>query len=282
MQLWPVSLQSGDAPHAAAEGLIDCIARPDFGRRALARLNCSLPVAWWTVSQVFDDQPPRLCAQGCFDAPDIALDCWRIYSRGLYRSDANFSEARRHARDNPASSAVVTHCVASDFGRAHREQIYRAHSLSERLSLVSHGVESDGSANTLLAVNLYRHRAQPRFSATEIDTVFALVGPLLAVVRRHVALGAVAPAPHAEGEVITPTAPSKWPMRLAMQRLGRHCPQLTGRELTVCERLLRGWTFEGIAADLGVSTSTAKTYRNRAFERLGIHHRNELFSLALD
>ena len=53
------------------------------------------------------------------------------------------------------------------------------------------------------------------------------------------------------------------------------CPRLTQRELAVCERLLRGLTFEGIAADLGVSAATAKTYRNRAFERLGIHHRND-------
>ena len=34
-----------------------------------------------------------------------------------------------------------------------------------------------------------------------------------------------------------------------------------------------------IAVDLGVSPGTVKTYRNRAFDRLGIHHRNELFAL---
>jgi len=33
---------------------------------------------------------------------------------------------------------------------------------------------------------------------------------------------------------------------------------------------------------LGVSATTAKTYRNRAFARLGIHHRNELFGLVVD
>ena len=275
MQLWPVSLPLGDAPHAAAAGLIDCIARPDFGRRTLARLNRSLPVAWWTVYQVAGDQPPRLCTQGSFDAPDIALDCWRIYRSGPYRADTHFSEARSRVRGNSASSAVVTHCVADDFGRAHREQIYQAHSLSERLSLVSAGAEGGTADGALLAVNLYRHRAQARFSPTELDTVFALAGPLLAVVRRHLELSTAWPAPDADGDTIVLAASPA-------QRLGRRCPQLTERELAVCERLLRGWTFEGIAADLGVSLSTAKTYRNRAFERLGIHHRNELFSLVLE
>lgn len=304
MQLWPVSLPSAEAPHAAATGLIDCIARPDFGRRTLARLNRSLPLAWWTVYQVFDDQPPHLCAHGSFDAPDIALDCWRIYRSGVYRADTHFHAARAEVRGSTAENAVVTHCMADDFGRAHREQIYQAHSLSERLSLVSGGPEEGGSG-ALLAVNLYRHRAQPRFGTKDLDTVFALAAPLLAVARRHVELtdgapGTGVPAPPAElvlgpprsteWSSSRPIAARRWPeascaslaVQQAAQRLRRRCPHLTERELAVCERLLRGWTFDGIAADLGVSASTAKTYRNRAFGRLGIQHRNALFSLVLE
>jgi len=278
MQLWPVSLPTAEAPHAAAAGLIDCIARPDFGRRTLARLNRSLPLAWWTVYQVAGDQPPRLCAHGSFDAPDIALDCWRIYRSGVYRADTHFHAARAEVRGSAAANAVVTHCVADDFGRAHREQIYQAHSLSERLSLVSN--DDDDASGALLAVNLYRHRAQPRFGSKDLDTVFALAAPLLAVARRHVELSASA---HDDAdEFVTLDAGGTAPMQQAAQRLRRRCPQLTERELAVCERLLRGWSFEGIAADLGVSPSTAKTYRNRAFGRLGIHHRNALFALVLE
>jgi DNA-binding NarL/FixJ family response regulator len=33
-----------------------------------------------------------------------------------------------------------------------------------------------------------------------------------------------------------------------------------------------------VAVDLGVSLTTVKTYRKRAFDRMGIHFRNELFS----
>ena len=62
------------------------------------------------------------------------------------------------------------------------------------------------------------------------------------------------------------------------ERLLAQCPALTGRELDVCERLLRGWTHDGIAADLGVSLATVKTYRARAFARLGLHFRSELFA----
>ena len=262
MQVWSVPALSPRTPPSPqrdlSAALIGCIARDDFAVRALAEVNRALPVAWWTVYQVFDDQPPHLCAQASHAVPDIALDCWRIYRGGVYRDDTHFAQAGR-ADSAAADGAVLTHCVADDFGRAHREQIYTAHSLSERLSLVSadRGGENPGA---LLAVNLYRHRAQARFAPAEIDAVQGLAGTLLAVVQRHLELGALRQSP--------------------LQRLRRRCPGLTQREAEVCERLLQGWTFDGIAADLGLSTTTVKTYRNRAFERLGIHHRNELFGVA--
>lgn len=68
---------------------------------------------------------------------------------------------------------------------------------------------------------------------------------------------------------------------VAAQRLRQLCPALSERELQVCERMLRGWTFEGLVADLQLSVATVKTYRSRAFERLGIHFRNPLFSRVL-
>ena len=257
MQVWSVPANTPAAPaRDVGATLVDCIARDDFATRALAELNHALPVAWWTVYRVFDDQPPLLYTQASHAVPDIALDCWRIYRSGVYRDDTHFADAC----DRAASSMVMTHCRAEDFGRAHREQIYTAHSLSERLSLVTaeRGADADGA---LLAVNLYRHRAQPRFAPAELDRVLTFAATLLAVVQRHIELGSAHLRP--------------------VQRLQQLCPQLTQRELAVCERLLRGLTFEGIAADLHISVATAKTYRNRAFERLGIHHRNELFALAL-
>ena len=54
---------------------------------------------------------------------------------------------------------------------------------------------------------------------------------------------------------------------------------LTRREKEVCERLLKGWTHEGIAADLGLKPTTVETCRERAFEQLNSHYRHELFAL---
>jgi len=65
------------------------------------------------------------------------------------------------------------------------------------------------------------------------------------------------------------------------ERLLRLQHDLTDRELDVCARVLQGMTHEGIAADLGLGVPTVKTYRNRAFARMGIHFRNELFAKVL-
>ena len=51
------------------------------------------------------------------------------------------------------------------------------------------------------------------------------------------------------------------------------------QELAVCLHLLRGLSHAGIAAELGLKESTVKTYRNRAFARLDIHFRSQLFAL---
>lgn len=64
-------------------------------------------------------------------------------------------------------------------------------------------------------------------------------------------------------------------------RLSSLCMGLTPREVQVCARLLSGMTYEGVAIDLGLCLPTVKTYRIRAFGRLGIHFRSQLYPLAL-
>jgi DNA-binding CsgD family transcriptional regulator len=90
----------------------------------------------------------------------------------------------------------------------------------------------------------------------------------MALARKHVAMTQRGASPEADAADLH-------------GRLLARCPALTVREAEVCLRLLRGMTQEGIAADLGLALPTVKTYRNRAFGRLGIHFRSELFALML-
>jgi DNA-binding CsgD family transcriptional regulator len=243
-----LQLPQGDAA-AAVCGLIGCIGDEQFGQRGLEQLARLMPLGWWTVYRVFDDAPPVLHFGGSLQADDCVAACFGAYRDGVWRRDRALEAVRERLG---RGESVLSHLHALELAPVHRRRIFDRHGLSERLSLACE--DADGA---LLAVNLYRHARQPAYNDQERDLLHAL-GPLvLGCVLRHLAL-----------------RPQAVPVIAAFA-------MLTQREREVCERLLRGWTHDGIAADLGLAPATVKTYRDRAFERLGIHQRHELFALAL-
>lgn len=257
MQLIPVEEPSTTADsipgHGSAElaisGLVGCIGTDGFGAEGLQQFNRWLPAAWWAIYRLFDDAPPALHALGSVGVPDRTRQSWNVYRESLYRFDESFQAARDHLVRH---RIALLHRHSSEIPMRHRAEIYGRNGLRERLSIVT---ERSGAG--LLAINLFRHESQPAFSDEEIDQVRRVSPLVLASVERHIAL-------HRQ-----------------TQPAGSVLERLPPRERAVCERLLKGWTHEGIAADLGISPGTVKTYRNRAFERLDIHHRNELFALVL-
>ena len=248
----PADVIDADAG-AALAGLVGTIGDSAFGQRAIAQIDRLVHLNWWTVYRMFDDAPPRLHAGGHLNAEDCIADSFGAYRGGLWRDDEVFALARDRVR---GGGSVMTHLHAREMGSRHRQRIYTRHKLAERLSLVH--AEPGGPA---LAVNLYRHVEAKPFSDADRDRLHGAARLVLACVARHIDVASAAAGPAAAGADCLAGLPR--------------------REREVCERLLLGWTHEGVGADLGVGATTVKTYRDRAFERLGIHHRNELFALAL-
>lgn len=245
MQHWNLC---ADAP--ASSALAGCIAglgSAAFADQALAALNAAgLAAGSWSVYRTWRDRTPCLHLSAAAGVPDSTRECFRAYAGGLYRADRSFDAVQ------PGRQSLLRMHADEVPNADHREAIYRRHHVVERLSVAERG--PDGS---LFAVNLYRHEHQGRFDDGEVAGLAAQAPLLLALVRRHV-------------ELTAPATPR--------EQLLAQCPALTERELDVCERLLRGWTHDGIAADLGLSLATVKTYRARAFARLGLHFRSELFA----
>ncbi|MEN9891769.1 MAG: hypothetical protein RLY78_2064 [Pseudomonadota bacterium] len=236
-------------------GVIAAIGRPDFAARALAALQPAVQAASWSVYALRRGGPPQLHLSATGQGPDLTRACFDAYARGLYLRDSSFDPVRAAAADGPRVMAM--HADAAP-NRDHREAIYRAHQVLERMSVAA--LDARG---TLLAVNVYHHEDQGPFSEAERQRFQALAPLLYHAVRRQVDWQRETPAASAQAR---------------RQALQAAAPGLTVRELDVCERLLRGWSHDGVAADLGLSLATVKTYRARAFARLGLHFRSELFA----
>ncbi|PJI97634.1 regulatory LuxR family protein [Acidovorax sp. 69] len=244
-----------------------------FACGMLQELAPVLPAASWSVYRTGRHCKPTLFMSASHGIPDTTQDCWWAYLSGPYRTDRTWGDAA-----TVAPSTRLCHLAASDVGGEHQSRVYEAHGMAERVSIVEH--ENDGS---VFAVNFYRHQHQRPFQDRQISDFEDMAPVLLALTRKHIAL---ALRPGALQPTLPATTFAEQPQRshslpALRERLLRAHHGLTERELDVCARLLQGMTQEGIACDLGLSLPTVKTYRNRAFGRLGIHFRNELFALAL-
>jgi DNA-binding CsgD family transcriptional regulator len=255
MQTWRIAANGGPRHEVQAglTGVIGAMGSAGFAQAALASVNGVLNAASWAVYRVWADRTPVLHLSGAHGVRDTTRDCFQAYHDGLYRRDRTFDAARRdrlmlrmRARDIPNPE--------------HRDAIYKRHGVSERLSIAE--PQADGS---VLAVNLYHHEHQGAFADAELANFEQLAPALFATVRRHIELVEAADAPR----------PDAARLRQALQH--RHA-DMPPRELDVCVRLLQGLSYDGIAADLGLSVATVKTYRRRAFERMGLHFKSELFA----
>lgn len=225
-----------------------------FAADLLPALSPLLPAASWSVYRTGLACQPALFMSASHGVPDTTQACWHAYLAGPYARDRSLHSESA----GPSVPLQLCHITAREVPQDHRACVYEAHGVAERVSIV----EAEGP-ECIFAVNFYRHQHQRPFSDAQLGDFEAWSPALLALVRKHLQV-----SPPAQG-----STQAAWRERLQALQQG-----LTERELDVCERLLRGYTQDGVAADLGLSLATVKTYRNRAFARLGIHFRNELFA----
>jgi DNA-binding CsgD family transcriptional regulator len=250
---------------SAVGGMVRALGNDDFQSRVLDELRDVLPAASWSVYRTGARCRPTLFMSASRGIADRTRDCWWAYLSGPYQRDNSFGMSVS------AAAPRLCHVTAQEMPAEHRARVYEAHGVRERVSIVEREDEA------LFAVNLYRHDHQQPFTDAQICAFESVALPLLELARKHIQIST--PAARAHPTETTPSLPpTAGQVRDTLATLNA---SLTARELDVCVRLVQGMTHDGIAADLGVGLTTVKTYRNRAFARLGIHFRNELFALVL-
>lgn len=139
----------------------------------------------------------------------------------------------------------------------YKSQCYTSAGLSSRICVSQwHG---DGE----IRLNFYSSRAR-NFVESEVNSIVGWSDILLSLLAKHDSMRKDQDQRAWEGYA---------------QRLRRLGAGLPAREVDVCDGILRGITSEGIALKLNVSINTVRTYRKRAYARLGICSHNELMRL---
>ena len=141
---------------------------------------------------------------------------------------------------------------------AFRRRFFDDAGIVERISIIQRG------ADAWRVINVSRHASDGRCSDGEIGSLIGLaclVLPMLPLNRR----GAHAPRPPTVLEL--------------EERFADRYASLTTRERQVCARAVLGLSVEATARELGIGKTSVLTYRQRAYQRLGVTSPFELCAL---
>ena len=119
-------------------------------------------------------------------------------------------------------------------------------------------------ADAWRVMSVARHASDGRFSDNEVSSLISLaclVLPMLPVNRAR------------RRTVVAPSVSE------IEERFAKQYPCLTARERQVCARAAAGMTVEATAVDLGIAKTSVLTYRQRAYQRLGVTSPIELCTL---
>lgn len=267
MQHWTVS--SGETQIAvgvaSASRLIAAIGSRDrtaLASAILALARTQVQAHHCSVLGFEGERSPRIISGASVRHEWHVFNIATAYARDFYRKDG----LQRLIGAYPASfeaPPVVVHCqgLADIDDTEYRRQCYESIGIGERACILVRV----GRAQSL-AVNLYRDQAAGPFSALEIECLIGIAPLIAGCVQRHYALDI-------DGESSFRGA--------VTDGLAQLCPQLTLREREVVQRILDGMTTERIADDLHIRPTTVITYRTRAYEKMNVTSRRELFAAVL-
>lgn len=205
------------------------------------------------------ERSPRLVSGASLQHQWHVFNIASVYARDFYRKDALQALIGRYPASFEAPPVIVHRQSLADIEDAeYRAQCYECIGIGDRVSILVRVGRSQS-----LAVNLYRDQSAGNFSDADVDYLVNLAPLIASCAARHYALDI-------DGESNFRGA--------VTDELADLCPQLTLREREVVQRILDGATAERIADDLHIRPTTVITYRARAYEKLGVSTRRELFA----
>lgn len=267
MQTWLVERSSVHrlVDAVAVAQLVDAIGSQDPEALARGILDAVSPIVNAQHCTVFAHEAqrnPRLLSGAADGGPWIAFRCGAQHARDFASQDGLRAVLERKPAVGPVGAMIVCRQRTDEmpFESLRRECLEPAE-LVDRLSVVIRSAES-----TWLVAHLYRDAEHGLFGAEEIEALIGLARLIGRCLARHYACD------------VDGVAGVRGSVSERMEEIGS---RLTDREREVLTRILDGVTVNRIAEDLRLRPTTVATYRLRAYEKLGVTTRQELFAAVL-
>jgi hypothetical protein len=172
--------QHSNAASQVVEGLIATIGEPAFEHTLLQCLQPVVPAASYSIYQTGAGCAPQLYMSASLGVPDTTRDCWRAYLSGPQKKDRTLMQ-----QVSTDSHLMICHITAQEAPAEHRQRVYEAHGVAERVSVVRQ------EAASIFAINFYRHEHQAPFTDNQLSEFGNLASGLIALAKKQITL-----APH--------------------------------------------------------------------------------------
>ena len=246
-------------------GLVSSIGSKDrtaLATALLATVRTRLQVHHCSLLCFEGERSPRLISGASLQHQWHVFNIASVYAKDFFRKDGLQRLIGCYPASFEAPPIVVFRQGLDDIDdEAYRAQCYECIGIVDRVSVLIRVGRSQS-----LAVNLYRDQSAGPYSDADIEAVIGLAPLISNCAARHYALDT-------DGETSY--------RGTVTDGLSERYPHLTLREREVVQRILDGVTTERIADDLHIRPSTVMTYRARAYEKMGVTSRRELFAAML-
>jgi DNA-binding CsgD family transcriptional regulator len=231
---------------------------PEFGRECFAIFGEYFDLDHWALFR-YNKAGTVNCISTASRANKQAAErnC-DSFANGCYRFDPSLQVFRQQQSDDPC----MVKMSISDIVDPQYRHCFERTQVRERLSMYW----SNGSG--LLQLSVFRSQLPRSFSSVEMNIFAALSQLIIAAATKH---ESICVRPASATHKLAPTA--------LEQRLDMLSSGLSRRELEVCARALLGLTIDETARQLDIGKTSVITYRQRAYQKLGVSRLSDLMRL---
>lgn len=235
---------------------------PALAQAMLEMLRLGADIHHCSILCFEGERSPRLLSAASVDRQWHVFNIASTYSREHYQKDHLQGFIRRYPASFESPTIIVhRQCLTDIEDEGYRTSCYQTIGIVERASVLVRIGRTQS-----LAINFYRDQSSGLYAEAEIEYLIALAPFLAACASKHYAT---------DRDDISTFRGN------VTDELADLCPGLTGRERGVVQRILDGMTTERISEELKIRPTTVVTYRTRAYEKMGVGSRRELFAALL-